>query len=320
MESSILVSVIICTYNQEDTISQTIDSVLTQDVNFDFEIIIGDDCSTDNTPQICEAYQKKHPHLITLAHISKNAGVVKNWLTCIALSNGKFISSCAGDDFWHNTQKLQIQVDYMENHPECGVLHTDYNVLNSVTNELIEFNNKQRNTLIPEGKQQKNIFNGTLKICAPTACIRKSLFDKYVPVDKYVELNFPIEDWPTWIILSAYSDINYLPVSTVTYRHGHESLSNSASYEKIIARFKKEKVMYQYLCELFPKELPFDEQGYDVYVHGILLNTAFKNIDFTQAKKYAKLLSRHGVKNFKILSALNSISFYVYTLIKKIRK
>lgn len=320
MESSILVSVIICTYNQEDTISQTIDSVLIQDVNFDFEIIIGDDCSTDNTPQICEAYQKKHPHLIKLAHISRNAGVVQNWLTCVALSNGKFITTCAGDDFWHNTQKLRIQIDYMKKHPECGVLHTDYNVLNSVTKELVEFNNKQRNIVIPEGKQQKNIFNGTLKICAPTACIRKSLFDKYVPVDKYVELNFPIEDWPTWIILSAYSDINYLPVSTVTYRYGHESLSNSASYPKIVARFKREKLMYQFLCELFPADLPFDAKGYDIYVQAVLLNTAFKNNDYLHAKEYGKLLFQSGVKNFKVFSALNPILFYIYRGLKKIRK
>ena len=320
MDNSIMVSVIICTYNQEETISQTIESVLVQEVNFNYEIVIGDDCSTDNTPQLCEAFQKKYPQFIKLVHITKNGGVVKNWLACIAECKGKFITTCAGDDYWHNSQKLQIQVDYMEKHPECGVLHTDYNVLNSINNELVESYNKQKNKILPEGKQQKNIFNGNLKICAPTACIRKTLFDKYIPVDKYIELNFPIEDWPTWIILSAYSEINYLPISTVTYRLGHESLSNSVNYEKIIERFKREKLMYQYLCDLFPKDLPFDEHGYDVYVQGILLNTAYKNSDYNNAKEFAKLLLKYGVKNTKILSALHPISFKIFNVIKKTRK
>jgi len=312
-----LVSVIIITYNQENTIGQTIDSILSQQCNFQYEIIIGEDCSIDNTRQICIDYQQRFPEKIKLLLHEKNGGVVKNYVDCVKECSGKYLTACAGDDFWHNTYKLSLQVEYMETHPDCGVLHTDYDELNTFTLKTINSCKSRMNKEIVEGYCQQEIFNGKLSITAPTICFRKDLIDKYVDFDKFLELDFPVEDWPILIILSKYSQVNYLPISTVTYRKGHESLSNLNGYDKIIAKYKREKVMYKYLCNLFPKDLPFDENVYDSYVSLILLNLAYKKFDFAIAKNYSKEILRLGHSSLKVKCATNILMFYVFALLKR---
>lgn len=314
-----LVSVIVVTYNQEDTIYQTIDRVLNQKLNFNLELIIGEDCGTDSTREICIEYQKKYPQLIKLVLLEKNCGVVTNWLTCIKEARGEYITTCAGDDYWHNPQKLQLQVDYMASHIDCGVLHTDYDELDVKTQKVISNVKRLRKESLIQGYIQKEIFNGTVSIVAPTACIRKELFDKYIDPEMYLELDFPIEDWPTWVILSNYSKINYLPISTVTYRKGHESLSNLKSYGQLIEKFSKEKLMYKYLCNMFPDHLPYDEQGYDAYVHHVLLGLAYKKHDFSSAKKYGRFLVAVGNANLKAKCSMNIFTFYAYWMVQKIK-
>ena len=313
------VSVIICTFNQETTISQTIDSVLNQQCDFPVEIIIGEDAGTDNTREICKDYQQRFPNQIKLLLVEKNGGVVRNYINCVNESKGKYLTACAGDDFWHNPDKLRLQVDYMEKHPECGILHTDFDELNTytlkTTNSYLSLNNKK----IVEGYCQQEIFNGKLSITAPTICFRKELIDKHVDLDKFIELDFPVEDWPMLIILSKYSKVNYLPVSTVTYRKGHESLSNLKSYDKVKLKYEKEKIMYKYLCDLFPEDLPFDESGYDSYIDSILLNLAYKKMDFTNARIYSKEIIRVGSAGFKVKCALNPVTFFAFAIMKRIK-
>lgn len=313
-----VISVIVCTYNQEETIVQTIESILNQLCSYSYEIIIGDDLSNDNTREICISYKNKYPDKIILVLHERNGGVVKNWLSCLEISRGKYVTTCAGDDFWHNKEKLQLQVDFMENNPECGILHTDFDELNSISNKTVFSHNKTKRYLILEGRVQNLIFNGKLKICAPTICYRKKLLDDYVPFEKYIELNFPIEDWPTNLIISHYANVNYLDISTVTYRKGHESISNPNNYEKISERFKHEIRMYQFVCSLFPKELIYDENGYKIYIQSVLLNLAYKRNDFKKAKQFAIKMMKLGDKSLKVRMATNWFGFILFKALKKI--
>jgi glycosyltransferase involved in cell wall biosynthesis len=113
MEGIPKVSIFIVTYNHENYISQCIDSVLSQVTNFDYEIIIGEDCSYDNTLQICLNYQLEHKN-IRLLKSDKNIGLIANWIRSIKACRGKYIAICEGDDFWIDPNKLQIQTDFMD--------------------------------------------------------------------------------------------------------------------------------------------------------------------------------------------------------------
>ena len=119
-----LVSVLMITYNHEKYIKQALDGILTQKVNFDYEIIIGEDCSKDKTRIIIEEYKKKFPKKIKLILYNQNVGINNNLNKVISEARGKYIATCEGDDYWINPMKLQKQVEFLEKNSEfVGTAH-----------------------------------------------------------------------------------------------------------------------------------------------------------------------------------------------------
>src|ERR1700690_2758382 len=109
-----LVSVKMITYNHAPYITRAIEGVLQQKTTFPFELIIGEDCSTDGTREIVFAYQKKYPDIIRVITSDKNVGMNINGLRTIKAGKGKYIALCEGDDYWHNPEKLQKKVDFLK--------------------------------------------------------------------------------------------------------------------------------------------------------------------------------------------------------------
>jgi glycosyltransferase involved in cell wall biosynthesis len=116
----IKVSVIVHTYNHEKFIRQTLDSILSQAVNFQYEVIVGDDASPDSTPQIIQEYQAKFPDIIKpLLHPKNLGGYGKNnTLATLSVCQGQYIAAMDGDDYWTNPLKLQKQVDFLDSNPD----------------------------------------------------------------------------------------------------------------------------------------------------------------------------------------------------------
>ncbi len=112
------VSVIVLTYNHEKFISRAIEGILCQKVNFDIEILISDDCSTDRTPEIINKYKIRYGNIISVFHNEKNLGVAENSYKMILEASGEYIATCEGDDYWTDPEKLQKQVDLLDAHPE----------------------------------------------------------------------------------------------------------------------------------------------------------------------------------------------------------
>ena len=312
------VSVVLCSYNREDTIVQTIESILNQKVDFTFELIIGDDGSKDNSRQILSDYQKKYPEQITLIFQDANLGLGGNWASCVKLAKGKYIASCDDDDYWHNPNKLQLQIDYLENHPDTGMVHTEKDDLNVSINRIILNVYSSRNQKIPQGFIQKEIFAGKVPICVSTSLFRKDLIDKYVILDDYIKHRFNIQDWPTWVIISKYTKIDYLPISTCTYRIGHFAISNLQDYEKQINKLTLDKRMYKYLCDMFPNDLDYDERGYDLYVNGVLLSLAYKRSDAKKANEFAAKMLELGDKSWRTRFSANLFGFWAWWLFKRV--
>lgn len=117
------VSACITTYNQEDFIRECLDNAINQIVDFEYEIVIGEDNSSDNTKQICQEYAAKYPDLIKFFPREKNLGMMGNWIQTIENCQGKYIAFCEGDDYWTDAYKLKKQFDFLEENKEysyCG--------------------------------------------------------------------------------------------------------------------------------------------------------------------------------------------------------
>jgi len=133
------VSVVVITYNHEQYIRQALDSILMQNVSFAFEILIGDDCSTDQTAEIIEEYQQRFPHIIKAILRSENIGATKNLYDLFLKCAGEYIAILDGDDFWTDKQKLKIQIDFLKNNESFIACTQRYSVVDendNVTQEV----------------------------------------------------------------------------------------------------------------------------------------------------------------------------------------
>jgi glycosyltransferase involved in cell wall biosynthesis len=141
MENNIKVSVCIVTYNHENYIKNCLDSLVNQNTNFDFEIIIGEDCSTDNTRTIIEQYQKKYPNIIKSIFHMTNIGAGKNYDATHEKAQGKYICHMDGDDY-ALAGKLQAQADFMDETPDCNICFHRVQLLypnGELRDDLIEY-------------------------------------------------------------------------------------------------------------------------------------------------------------------------------------
>lgn len=136
--SEIVVSVCMITYNHEPFIEKAIASVLHQQTNFQYELVIAEDNSSDATRALCEKYAALNPEVIRLRTAGdKNKGMSQNFLEAIEACKGKYIAFCEGDDYWTDPFKLQMQVDFLENHPECVLSCTRYEIFDYSRNTFV---------------------------------------------------------------------------------------------------------------------------------------------------------------------------------------
>ena len=116
-----MITVFLFSYNHSSFIEQAVDSILAQVTSFHFKIIICDDCSSDNTQSIIKKYKKNFPDKISLILRKKNLGYQKSILSALKESETKYAAILEGDDFWTEPNKLQRQVDFLENNPNVSL-------------------------------------------------------------------------------------------------------------------------------------------------------------------------------------------------------
>ncbi|TVZ59145.1 glycosyltransferase involved in cell wall biosynthesis [Flavobacteriaceae bacterium MAR_2010_105] len=139
-----LVSVCIQTYQHESYIAQCLDSVLHQSTTFNYEIILGEDASTDGTRAICKAYTQNFPDKIRLFLRQRKDVIFMNGLATgrynfiqnLKSSRGKYIAILDGDDYWTDPFKLQKQVDFLESQSDYSICWTKYKILEGDTIQL----------------------------------------------------------------------------------------------------------------------------------------------------------------------------------------
>ena len=117
-KKGIKVSVVVAAYNEEKYIGHTLESVISQKVDFDYEILVGDDCSSDGTAAVIREYAKKYPDIVVPFIREKNLGMTGNSLDLINRAQGEYIALVEGDDYWIDENKLQKQVTFLDANKE----------------------------------------------------------------------------------------------------------------------------------------------------------------------------------------------------------
>lgn len=308
------ISVSVLTYNQEATIGRTLDSILAQKTDLQYQIIIGEDGSTDNTRQICEQYVKLFPDKIILLPAAKNKGLLRNLIDVYNYCDGEFITGCAGDDWWHNPNKLQMQTQYLLENETCVMVYTNYDIYQSSVNKIFH------NALGGESLNPSEITDKLLQgffLPSLTIMYRREMLD-YIDLERYIKRGYLAEDLPMFLTFSQHGSIDYIDISTATYTAASGSLSH----------FDNARKMESFLLNMLRIKLDFivdnphstkitKEELEDIYNH-LLFNGAFALNDRQMAKQYATKIYKKSMKEkFKVVICSTTQIFWLYCIVKK---
>ena len=208
------VSVSLITYNHEKYIVECLDSIIKQVVDFEIEVVVADDCSTDRTPEIVAEYALKYPTLIKPILRKANLGMVQNALATIKACSGDYISLMEGDDFWVNDHKLQIQADYLDKNKDCALCFTNgYIFFDETPGKRQSFYEESKK---PPQKFDRDFFiKKACNILNNTKMFRNEVQPEIFPDWIYNSINW---DWVLHILQSANGNFGFIDIETMAYR------------------------------------------------------------------------------------------------------
>lgn len=270
-----LVSVCCITYNHEKYIAEAIESFLNQETNFAFEIIVGEDCSTDQTAAIIERYRTNYPSIISIVTSEDNVGPQINFERVIKAAKGKYIAFCEGDDYFLINNKLALNTKQMEDDCSLSFIFGPALQLDEV-NGGRSIRNRYTQHIINGINIDWVLKRGGAFYPTPTCFYKKSNLDEK---PYWFDLHCT-GDYPVAIMAVLNGKIGYTDTVTACYRKNGESFSNKIFINKVEG---KENTLNKYKQNIRFLEAIFNE--------GIVNITMYK---FLIAKEdyvyYAKLL------------------------------
>lgn len=239
-------SVLMITYNHEKFITQALESVLMQVVNFDYEIVIGEDCSTDDTRNIVLDYQQKYPEKIRTLLPEKNLGMLRNFVGTYEACQGDYVALLEGDDFWTSQNKLQVQVDFLDQNPGCVICFHAVQVVSEYEPSSAYVNR------MPGGRSIFTLRDLLDENFIPNCSMmfREGLFGEFP--DWFFQQSQG--DWSLHILNAQYGDVGYLDEVMASYRvHAGGAWTGMALAER------EESIIATY--EAFNRHLEFRYDG-----------------------------------------------------------
>jgi len=299
ISKKVKVSVICVTYNHAEFISNALKGFEEQVTNFNFEIIIGDDASTDETSKIIQSYVDKNPHKYKFISRNKNLGATQNWIDLLSQAQGQYVAINDGDDYWTDPLKLQLQVDYLDSHPECSVCFHPVKVLKQgfpdhiemfpisdkqifSTTDLMHQNFMQSNSVMYRWKFHQNFKN-----IFPT-----DLF----PPDYYLHF-----------LHSLHGEIHMLPrVMGVYLKNTTGVFSSKESPEHIISEFGFRHIkLFEYARDLVDLPLKIVASANIRHILKIYINIALRDTNASLLRKLWLDYREEVVELFKTLYDLD---------------
>lgn len=229
-----LVSIVCTVYNKAAWLEQTIDSFLSQETDFLFDIFLIDDCSTDYSREIIKDYATRYPERIHAYFNTENLGIAATWVKICNEVSAPYLARCDGDDYWTDKQKLQQQVDFLRLHPESRWCSTDIDYVDE-KGQLI-------GRAIFESAQVKKAHDFeqmlvTRGFTAPSTWLVETELMK--EVNHELALDTADDTFDLQLDLFQRTPLLYLPKSTVAYRINQGSDSRPKDIGKIEQRFNK---------------------------------------------------------------------------------
>lgn len=303
-----LVSISCITYNHASYIKECIDGFLMQKTNFNFEILIHDDHSTDGTEEIIKEYAKQYPDIIKPLFEKENqyslgkptGSVVWN----LPRASGKYIAMCEGDDYWIDPYKLQKQVDIMENNPNCSLVISNGISLNEIT--------KKQYIINPMGDIKKSGFISPNLVLSERRLIPTASMFYRKDQSKMPDFfrNCPVGDRPLRLWLLSKGDIYYFANPMIMYREQ----SNGSFGQRVCSSFKYAKDIYDGMIAFYNNYNEFTKYKYNKEIQ--YLKSQDEYSFYVRTKQIKESMNTTYFKNLPLTIKLKRrIKYWIKTII-----
>lgn len=301
-----LFSVCMVTYNHEDFISKSIESVVKQKHNYTYELLISDDCSQDNTASIIKKYETKYPDIIK-ANINKtNVGPTQNYFQTLNRCKGKYILFCDGDDCWEQG-KVKDQISFLENNKDFGFCYSKMEVIDRTKDNSTYFG------YYPEDLKQVLYENPTP---SSTMCFKTELWEKYFKQINPIKQRWLLEDYPFIIFCFANSKGYYFSQTLAKYNLISGSLSHPKSLEKAFTYECSIRDVRKYFSDKYKTPVRL-KSNYEIYLE--LTKPLERKFIKNFASEANKLYITQNFNDRKLfLLSKNRFSNHIYRIIPKL--
>lgn len=296
----------ICTtvFNAERFVAQAIEGVLSQETSFPVELVIGDDCSTDRSAEIIADYAKRFPNVIRFRSNAKNIGLNANFMATMRECRGEYIALLDGDDYWLDPGKLQMQRDFLRDHPDCVLCGTATKMLREQTGKLAQSHSDLR---IEKGD---TLFFSTDEMY--------KLYPFWIPTHT-VLFRAQFLDFPPWfkdvvyvdralrLILSLHGSLAFINKTTGVYRIHGSNVSAAQDIAPAVARGYLHTYLnfFEYSGHRYRRDARF-AINHSVYEERLRIRRSFRGL---QKIKHLAGNTRLAFAHFRILEFTDIVRF-----------
>ena len=314
------VTIICITYNHEKFIAEALDSFLMQKTDFPFEVIVGEDCSSDRTTEIVRQYARNYPDIIKPVFQKNNVGPYQNTLSAYKQIQGEYVINNEGDDYFSDPLKLQKQVDFLDSHPEYSICFHPVKV--------IWEDKSNQDYIFPEPKYRYNkallTTNELVKsnFIQTNSCMYRWRFKQ----DKHLLDYFPEDiipgDWYMHLLHAQTGKIGFLPDVMTVYRSHRGGMWWLASEnpEKLHLQYGMKIINFYY--NVYKNITQFSEKYFDIFFENFctIVNAYYKNKRFHELSLINSRYSEFFDLMFANVNSQETRIHKKYTKYKKISK
>ncbi len=287
-----MVSICCITYNHEAYIADAIESFLSQETDFAFEIVIDDDSSTDETVNIVKAYVQAYPDIIRANFVEKNRGPSANFLANMQRARGTYIALCEGDDYWVDPHKLQKQYEALRRNPECAMACHDAYIVDRDKTILRKHSRGRANEAWKSGVYPAREIVGapltiphTSSVFFPRSLLDTDFFRDVEPAD-----------YPLFVSLCRHGAVYYDATPMSVYRQNPTGLSRTRIGERktLLERIEtNHRAMIDLLDGTFAEEITTNLKGHRMMYREAAMRQAIRSGSYGVALYHFVWMLRH---------------------------